>query len=74
MLHRFKFFSFFLVIIYAGVTYYILDRLFFIPFRDYSLFESGMVNIFNNYIFLLCLLGLSIIMADIKKSLSYIYI
>jgi hypothetical protein len=74
MLYRFKFFSFLLVIIYVGVTYYIIDRLFFMPVRNYSLFESGMVNIFNNYIFLLCLLGLSIIMADIKKSLSYIYI
>ena len=74
MLNRLKIFSFLLVIIYLGVSYFIIGKLFFLPIQDYNLFVSGMVNISNNYVFLLCLLGLLIILADTEKLFLYIYL
>ena len=51
---------------------FIISKLFSIPLQEYGLFQSGMYNMLNNYIFLLCLLGLSLLFLNSKKNIAYI--
>lgn len=71
MINNFKPFILLLVVIYISISLYILDKIFILPVKDYNLFESGMVNILYNYIFLLCLFGMSITLVNLKKISLY---
>ncbi len=70
LLGKFKILFF---IIMTGLSYFIISKLFFIPIQEYGMFESGMYYILNNFIFLLCLAGLSLLLFNSNKNLSYFY-
>ena len=55
------------------LSYFLIRKLFYIPIQDYGLFESGMYNILNNYLFLLCLLGLLLLLNNTNNIAYYIY-
>jgi len=52
---------------------FVISKLFFMPSSEYGLFESGMYNIFNNYLLLLCLLGLALLLLNTKKNMTHLY-
>ena len=49
-------------------------KIVFTPMRDYGLFLSGLYNILSNYIFLLSILGFSLLLYEIKKNKYYFII
>ncbi len=56
------------------LSYFLIRKLFYIPIQDYGLFESGMYNILNNYLFLLCLLGLLLLLNNTNNIAYYVYL
>ena len=59
--------------LYFNKMIVIISKLFFMPSSEYGLFESGMYNIFNNYLLLLCLLGLALLLLNTKKNMTHLY-
>ena len=56
-----------LLYIFISIAMFLIIKLVTIPIEEYGLFSSGLYNILSNYSFVLSLVGISLILFDLKN-------